>query len=119
MLMTVDRTDGGFKRDYALLKLERHKVLFLPLTWTIVHPIDEDSPLRGRTSNDLEDLQAEVIVLLKAWDETFSQTVHQRYSYHYGEIVWNARFTPAFAVNPDGEMVLDVDRVGNHAEINR
>src|SRR5260370_23853322 len=102
MLMTVDRTDGGFKRDYALLKLERHKVLFLPLTWTIVHPIDDDSPLLGNTATDLELLQAEVMVLVKAWDETFSQTVHQRYSYHYGEIVWNARFTPAFAVNPAG-----------------
>src|SRR6266567_2888328 len=117
MLMTVGSSDGGFKRDYALLKLERHKVLFLPLTWTIVHPIDEDSPLRGKTSADLEGLQAEVIVLVKAWDETFSQTVHQRYSYHYGEIVWNARFTPAFAVNEEGDMVLDVDRVGSYAEI--
>ena len=54
---------------------------------------------------------------VKAWDETFSQTVHQRFSYHYGEIVWNARFTPAFAVNEEGDMVLDVDRVGSYAEI--
>jgi inward rectifier potassium channel len=117
MLMTVDRSDGGFKRDYALLKLEREKVLFLPLTWTVVHPIDDDSPLRGKTQADLNDLQAEVIIMVKAWDETFSQTVHQRFSYHYGEIVWNARFTPAFAVNEEGDMVLDVDRVGDHAEI--
>jgi inward rectifier potassium channel len=118
MLMTVDRSDGGFKRDYALLKLERQKVLFLPLTWTIVHPIEEDSPLRGMTSAGLHELQAEVIIMVKAWDETFGQTVHQRYSYHYGEIVWNARFTPAFAVNQEGDMVLDVDRVGTFVEIN-
>jgi inward rectifier potassium channel len=118
MLMTVDRSDGGFKRDYVLLKLERQKVLFLPLTWTIVHPIEEDSPLRGKTSADLHEVQAEVIIMVKAWDETFGQTVHQRYSYHYGEIVWNARFTPAFAVNQEGDMVLDVNRVGTFVEIN-
>jgi len=118
MLMTFDRTAGGFKRDYFLLKLERQKVLFLPLTWTIVHPIEDDSPLRGKTQADLHELQAEVIIMVKAWDETFSQTVHQRFSYHYGEIVWNARFAPAFAVNEEGDMVLDVNRVGAFVEIN-
>jgi inward rectifier potassium channel len=115
MLMTVDRGDGGFQREYKLLNLEREKVLFLPLTWTIVHPIDNDSPLWGKTAAELEELQAELLILIKAWDETFSQTVHQRYSYRYDEIVWQARFRPAFTIDRNGHMVLDVDEVGSYA----
>ena len=115
MLMTVGAADGGFKRSYTVLKLEREQVYFFPLTWTVVHPIDENSPLRGKTAADLEQLQAELLVLVKAWDETFSQTVHQRYSYRWDEIVWNARFRPAFSIDGSGDMVLEIDKVGEHA----
>jgi inward rectifier potassium channel len=114
MLMTVDRTDGSWRREFKVLKLERPGIMLFPLTWTIVHPIDADSPLFGRTHADLEALQAEFIILFKAWDETFSQTVHQRFSYRYSELVWGGKFTPAFAVDPKGELQLHVDKVGNY-----
>ena len=114
MLMTVDRADGSSRRDFTLLKLERASVMLFPLTWTIVHPIDSDSPLLGKTAADLEALQAEFMVLVKAWDETFSQTVHQRFSYRYSEIVWGGKYTPAFGVDADGNLQVHVDKVGNH-----
>jgi inward rectifier potassium channel len=114
MFMTVDRTDGASRRDFTLLKLERPSIMLFPLTWTIVHPIDADSPLFGKTAADLEAVQAEFMVLVKAWDETFGQTVHQRFSYRYGEIVWGGRFTPAFGVDEKGDLQVHVDKVGNH-----
>jgi inward rectifier potassium channel len=114
ILMTVDRADSGLKRNYAALKLERDAVEFFPLTWTVVHPMDDDSPLKGKTAEDLKRLEAEILIKVKGWDETFSQTVHQRYSYRYDEIVWNARFTPAFAIDEAGDMILHVDQVGAH-----
>jgi inward rectifier potassium channel len=114
MLMTVDRTDGSWRREFQVLRLERPSIMLFPLTWTIVHPIDADSPLRGKTHADLEALQAEFIILFKAWDETFSQTVHQRFSYRYTELVWGGRFTPAFAVDTKGELQVHVDKVGNY-----
>ncbi len=117
MLMTVKGTAGELKRNYDLLALERPKVFFLPLTWTVVHPIDESSPLFGRTAEDLERLQAEVLILIKAVDDTFSQTVHARYSYRYDEIVWDARFSPAFEFSEDGDMILHVNRVGDFAPL--
>jgi inward rectifier potassium channel len=40
VLMLVDETSGGLKRDYFVLRLERPGIYFFPLTWTIVHPID-------------------------------------------------------------------------------
>jgi inward rectifier potassium channel len=116
MLMTVDRTDGASRREFTLLKLERDKVMLFPLTWTVVHPIDSESPLFGKTVADLESVQAEFMVLVKAWDETFGQTVHQRFSYRYSELVWGAKFTPAFGVDQKGDLQVHVDKLGNYAK---
>src|SRR3984957_18150880 len=61
---------GGTVRRYLPLPLERNKVTFFPLSWTIVHPIDAASPLAGRTRADLERGEAEILVLLSGIDET-------------------------------------------------
>lgn len=115
MLMTVAPGDGGLKRNYQMLRLERDKVIFFPLTWTIVHPIDAESPLYGKSADDLRRLQAEVLVLIKGYDDTFSQTVLARRSYRHDEIVWGRRFAPAFTVDARGDLVLDVWKVGEIA----
>jgi inward rectifier potassium channel len=112
LLMTVVGPPGQLRRDFRPLKLERHRVYFFPLTWTLVHPIDEHSPLLGKTAADLEKLQAEVLILIKGFDDTFSQTVHSRYSYRYDEISWGQRFAPAFQIDTEGDIVLEVDKVG-------
>jgi inward rectifier potassium channel len=118
MMMTVDRADGGSRRDFKILKLERDTIMLFPLTWTVVHPIDSESPLFGKSPADFENLQAEFMVLVKAWDETFGQTVHQRYSYRFNEVVWGGRFTPAFGVDENGDLQVHVDKVGNYATEN-
>ena len=115
VLMTVEGPAENRKRRFHDLKLERGAIYFLPLTWTIVHPVDEASPLHGKTAEDLERLQAEFVVLIKGFDDTFSQVVHARYSYRYDELTWQAKFAPAFEFDPDGNMVLNVDRVSTHA----
>ncbi|MGA3023319.1 MAG: ion channel [Bryobacteraceae bacterium] len=116
LLMTVELRNGVPQRRYDVLTLERKGVIFFPLTWTIVHPIDESSPLFGRTAADLELLQAELLILIKGFDDTFSQTVNARYSYRFDEIVWNARFAPAFHIDEEGDMILDLGRVGAIAD---
>ena len=115
LLMTVDRSDGSARRNYSILKLERDRVLFLPLTWTVVHPIDEESPLFGKTAADLDRLQAELLILLKGYDDTFNQTVIARHSYRHDEAVWGARFAPAFSVDSEGDLVLELQKVGELA----
>ncbi|HEV3333814.1 MAG TPA: ion channel [Bryobacteraceae bacterium] len=112
LLMTVNRDNGEPRRSYEMLKLERERVLFLPLTWTIVHPIDQDSPLWQKTAGDLDRLQAEVLILLKGYDDTFNQTVISRYSYRHDEVVWGAHFAPAFYADEAGELVLELPKVG-------
>jgi inward rectifier potassium channel len=115
MLMTVESVGGKLQRNYKLLPLERPQVLFLPLSWTVVHPIDAASPLWGKTAQDLASLQAEALVLIKGYDDTFSQTVLARHSYRHDEILWNRRFAPAFFVDDEGALVLELKKVGEVA----
>lgn len=97
VMLTRRKRDGpGQDREFLTLALERDRVAFFPLTWTIVHPIDEQSPLRGWTGKDVIDCEAEFLILLNAFEETFSQTVHSRSSYKAAEIVWGARFRSMF-----------------------
>jgi inward rectifier potassium channel len=117
VLMTVEGPPGALTRKYQQLKLERDDIYFLALTWTVVHPIDEESPLFGKTAADLERLQAEFVVMMKAYDDTFAQVVHARYSYRYDELAWQNRFQPAFEIDGQGNMVLNVDRVSSRAAI--
>lgn len=111
LIMTVSGTGDNHRREYHVMNLERSSVYFLPLTWTVVHPIDDQSPLFGKTLKDLADSQAEILIMIKAFDDTFSQVVHSRYSYRFDEILWGARFLPAFSVTADGDMALALDRL--------
>jgi inward rectifier potassium channel len=87
---------GGSVRRYTPLSLERNRVTFFPLSWTIVHPIDSTSPLNGLAFEDLQRTEAEILVLLSGIDQALEQTVHARSSYRADEIVWNARFRSMF-----------------------
>ncbi|HYK17797.1 MAG TPA: ion channel [Bryobacteraceae bacterium] len=111
LLMTVNRTEGQLKRAFIDLPLERRRVYFFPLTWTIVHPIDAASPFSGKTADDLREMEAELLILIKGFDDTFSQQVHSQYSYRHDEILWGAKFLPAFSVDGQGDLVLDVNKV--------
>ena len=114
LLMTVVGGTGGLRREYAPLQLERDQVLFFPLTWTIVHPITQSSPLYGKSAAELREMQAEIMILIKGFDETFGQTVNVRHSYRHDEIAWGGRFTTAFEIDePGGDLRLEVDRVSS------
>jgi inward rectifier potassium channel len=103
---------GGTVRRYSPLALERNKVTFFPLSWTIVHPLDATSPLAGRTREDLERTEAEILVLLSGIDEALEQTVHARSSYRADEIVWNARFQSMFLpAEGRARVAVDISRV--------
>jgi inward rectifier potassium channel len=102
------RLENGVRRFHTL-ELERESVVFFPLSWTIVHPISETSPLRGETEESLRASDAEILVLLTGIDETFAQSVHARSSYKSDEIAWNSRFANILKLPGDGQPVrLDV-----------
>ena len=114
VLLARQKRDGVSvtDREFIPLKLERERVIFFPLSWTIVHPIDESSPLHMLTAEDLRARDAELLILLNGFDETFSQTVHTRSSYKFHEVVWGAKFRNMF--NPpddDGTIAVDIRKL--------
>lgn len=103
---------GRTVRRFDILELERRRVTFFPLAWTVVHPIDEDSPLRGLTQQDLVATDAEILILLTGIDETFSQSVHARSSYKPESILVGRKFANIYNEVEDGEPIsIDVRRL--------
>lgn len=104
--------NGKLVRKFDALELERDTVAFLPLAWTIVHPITEDSPLYGVTLEDVERSDAELLVLIKATDETFAATVHTRSSYKPHEVRVGYKFVNLYNEVEDGEPIsIDVRKL--------
>jgi inward rectifier potassium channel len=106
----VEKVQGTDVRKYFELNLERDKIDFFSLSWTIVHPIDENSPLWGISKEEFNSSDAEFLILLKAFDDTFSQNVHTRSSYKFNEIAWNYKFVNTFS-REDGITVLELDKI--------
>ena len=99
-------------RKFDVLDLERKSVTFFPLTWTIVHPIDENSPLFGITERDLQNSDAEFLILLTATDETFATTVHQRSSYKPSEVLYGYKFVSIYNEMKAGEPIsIDIRKL--------
>ena len=110
-LALFHEVDGRRERRFHQLALERTSVEFFTLHWTVVHPIDERSPLHGFTPERFRAAQPEVLVVVHAHEETFSTRVSARTSYVAEEVRWDARFTDMFVQSPDGVITIDVARL--------
>ncbi len=107
--------NGKITNKFYPLNLELSKVNALALSWTIVHEIDEESPMYGLTAEELRQFSAEIMVFVKAFDEGFSNTVISRTSYVVNEIVWGAKFTQMFHPASDkSRTILYIDKVGEY-----
>lgn len=93
--LTVADKGTGLNKFFPL-ELELDKINTLSLSWTVVHPITEESPLYNLTAEDFQNLTGEIIVLIKAFDDMFSNTVIARTSYTFKEVVFGAKFIPMF-----------------------
>ncbi|MEQ1604077.1 MAG: ion channel [Pyrinomonadaceae bacterium] len=104
--------NGRMVRRFDALKLERDNVAFLPLAWTIVHPITKDSPLYGITREEVERTDAELLVLINATDETFAAIVHTRSSYKPHEVRVGYKFANIYNDIEDGQPIsIDIRKL--------
>lgn len=112
------RPNGERVREFTALPLEFDKVTFFALSWTVVHPIDDSSPLFNLTAEDLTAGEAEFLVLLSGNDDTFAQVVHSRTSYKANEIIWNARFRSMFIESRErGTTGMDLSRIHEYEPV--
>ena len=110
LLQDTTSKEGTHYRTFHPLKLERESTPAFALSWTVVHIIDENSPLHNLTHLDLEKTEAEVFVSLIGIDETYSQTISARHSYVPEEILWNRRFKD-ITTRIEGKVKINLDDI--------
>lgn len=113
LLISENGNEPAYK-FYELL-LERNRVESLMMNWTVVHPIDDQSPLQGFTPDDMQTADLEVYVTIRGFDNVYSNTVLRRTSYTYNEIVFNAKFAQMYHESEDGKAtILELDKLGEY-----
>lgn len=97
-------------RRFDTLKLIRNKTPLFALSWTVMHPIDENSPLHSANHASLVEQQAEIVVLVSGTDETYGAKIYARHSYIPHDVHWNKRFADILSLGADGRRILDLRR---------
>jgi inward rectifier potassium channel len=117
--LQVQKDDGaGAEYRYYDLALERSKVESLPMNWTVVHPIDDKSPLQGFSYEDMQVADVEIYVLIRGFDDVYSNLVQQRTSYTFHEIKYNRKFIPMYRESDNGNTtILELHKMNEYEEI--
>jgi len=110
-LMRDELTSEGqhIRRIHDLTLLRNHTPGF-NLSWTVIHPIEESSPLYGYTSEALVQMNTSIVISLSGVDETVTQVVHARHTYAAQDIFWNHRFVDIIHFTQDGHRYIDYNQ---------
>lgn len=108
--------NGKLSRKFQTLKLDVERISYLTMSWTVVHPINEESAMTNLTAEDLKAVDAEFFIGIKGIDDTYAQQVHARASYKWNDVIWKARFVSVIGLNEQGINTVDVSNL-NHYEL--
>ena len=109
--MSVEENGERINKFFSL-ELEMDKINALTLSWTLVHPITEDSPLYKFTEVDFKNTTGEILVFIKTFDDMFSNTVAIRTSYTFDEVIYGAKFEPMYIRSTDNDRtILNLDQL--------
>jgi len=103
-------SEGVEMRRFHDLVLVRDHTPVFALTWTVMHRIDEASPLHGVTPEIMRAEDMTLVCTMTGTDETFAQSVYARYAYNSDTVRWQARFADIFTIQPDGRRAVDYTR---------
>lgn len=117
LVLSLPDTNNQYSNNFYSLKLERSAITYLPTTWTVVHVIDEKSPLTDYNTREIDKLHGEILILISYYDESFAQEVHQAHSFVLKNLKFNNRFTPAFYYDEEGYTVLDHSKLDETEEL--
>jgi len=106
----VRTAEGQIMRRFEDLKVTRARSPLFALTWSIMHVIDEQSPLYGETLETMEAEGLQIIVVLSGMDETFAQRIHARHAYLPEDVLWGKRFSDVIIYDEDGRRIIDYGR---------
>lgn len=107
-LMRNEVTQEGFRiRRVVDLPLRRSTQPTFNLGWTIMHVLDESSPLFHETPDSLRRSDAAFVVNLSGTDESTGQMLTARAHYNHGDVHWNATFRDVLMEDADGTLHID------------
>ena len=109
--------EGVTMRRFQELKLMRSNSSLFALSWTVMHPIDQDSPLYGLTPEDMDAQDMEIVVMLNGLDEILADRIYARHAYWWDEIVWNRRFVDVISLTSGGHRLVDLTLFHDTIEI--
>jgi len=112
VLLNETAADGNVLHRVQELRLERAHIPIFPLFWTLMHVLDERSPLHGYDAARAIKASAQVFVLLEAHDPTVATTVHEIRNYAAQDIRFGMRYQDAVTTAADGTPVLDLTKIG-------
>lgn len=112
-LLGDETVQGSRMRRFRDLELVRDANPVFTLTWTIMHPIDEHSPLRQWLDSREPPAGFEIIVVLSGVDERTGQTIHGRWAYTPKDLRWNARFVDILGIDEHGTRTIDYGHFDN------
>ncbi len=115
LLLRIE-VDGVLKNMFYTLKLEQETIGMLLLTWTIVHPIDDESPLDTFTIEDIEAAHGEIIVVIEGTDDILSQNVFARTSFAAKEIVSNGKFEDITYTDKNNVLNIDISKINQYVQ---
>ena len=109
--------EGQAMRRFYNLPLIRDRSSLFALTWTVMHPINEKSPLHGVTLDEMLEKEMEILITLTGIDQTVSDTIHAHHSYMPNEILWNHQFADILSKVRDGRRSVDYSRFHDAFEL--
>ncbi len=111
LTLLVDSDLGGVKmRRFLDLPLVRDSNPVFALTWTIMHSITADSPMRSWLDGSEAAFGQEIIVIVSGIDEISGQVIHDRWAYVPEDVHRDARFADIITTAPDGTRTIDYSR---------
>jgi inward rectifier potassium channel len=112
VLMRLARTvEGHFMYRFFDLPLVREYSPRFAGSWTLMHHITPESPLHGRSLEQLREEDGEIIVSLIGFDGSTGQSIHAQHSYLDHEIGMNERFEDMLSEIPNShKMRVDLSR---------
>jgi inward rectifier potassium channel len=110
--------DGLQKNQFFSLKLDISKANTLTLNWTLVHVIDEESPFYGLNEDEILQLQPELLVFVRGYDDEYSSTVVARTSYTWKELVFGAKFRQMYYPAEDRQhTIMDLGKLNEYDKV--
>jgi len=112
----VTSIGANFRRKFALLDLELDHIYMFPLNWTLIHIIDENSPLKSKDIEELKDINAEFLLVIKGYDVTYGKAIHTARSYNCEDLIYGASYVPMYETRDD-ETIIHLDQIDDIEKI--